>query len=84
MRPTTLWGRLWVSAPRKDNGCSSPGCGKPRRPCGRYCRECHAAYQRRWNAKQKQENQEARAMLDRLRKANEESLRLLEMQTRNP
>jgi hypothetical protein len=37
----------------EQHECSSPECSNPRRPGGRYCRQCHAAAQKRYRDRDK-------------------------------
>lgn len=55
-RRTTVWGSLWPSQYKSGDVklCSRPGCEKPRdRGEQKYCKACHAEYQRRWRGKAK-------------------------------
>jgi hypothetical protein len=57
---------------RTANGLCCTCRVNPRRVNGRDCKECHAAYQKKWNAARSKEINELRALKEQLSKGTHE------------
>lgn len=55
MRTKTLWGHKWPSTYTTGRGGECSNCGAPLDRKGRYCKACHAEYNRLYRAKKRAE-----------------------------